>query len=140
MSRLSRAAIHDLIHQALVARVRVLLGQIGYEELMDVQLRVAQQLAAGAWPWHGADLEAGVQSLAQAVLDAFGLDGEYYGGSSLDFIVSEGLAAAGVQLAEVIRGHEQDSRSAWQAKVVPELERIEAKVVSVFEGRFKRDL
>lgn len=134
MSRLSRPAIEDLVHQALAARVRVLLGQIGYEELMAEQQRVAQALATGAWPWHGTDPEVGVQALAQAVLDAFGFDGEYYGGSSLDFIISEGLAAAGVQLAEVIRGHEQDRRATWQAKVVPELDRIQARVVSVIDA------
>lgn len=134
MSRLSRTAIEDLVHQALAARVRVLLGQIGFDELMSVQERVAQALAVGAWAWHGSDPEEGSQSLAQAVLDAFGLDGEYYGGSSLDFIVSEGLAAAGVQVAERVRGHEQASRAVWQTQVVPALDRIQAQVVSVFDG------
>ncbi len=134
MPRLSRPAIEDLVHQALAARVRVLLGQTGYDELMDVQLRVAQALATGAWPWHAADPGSGVQSLAQAVLDAFGLDAVYYGGSSLEFIVSEGLTSAGLQLAEAIRGHEHDSRATWQAQVVPELDRIQAAVVSVFDA------
>lgn len=138
MTRLSRTAIEDLVHQALAARVRVLLGQIGFEELMAEQLRVAQALAQGAWPWHGSDPELAGQALAQAVLDAFGLDSVYYGGSSLDFLISEGLAAAGVQVAEVIRGHEQDSRRLWQAQVVPELDRIQAQVVAVFDASLAR--
>lgn len=138
MSRLSRPAIRRSVHQALAARVRLLLGQTGFDELMDAQLRTAQALARGAWPWHGKDPGAGMQALAQAVLDAFGLDPVYYGGSSLDFIISEGLAAAGVEVAELIRGHEHDSLARWQAEVVPGLDRVEDFVVAVFDGSWAR--
>lgn len=135
MSRLSRPAIEKLVHQALVARVRVLLGQSDFEALMSEQLRVAEALARGAWPWHGPDVHAGSQALAQAVLDAFALDPVYYGGCALDHIVSEGLAAAGQHLAEAVRGHEQDDQATWREQVVPQLERIQAWVVSVFAAR-----
>ena len=132
--RLSRSAIEDLVHQALAARVRVLLGQIGYEELMAVQERVAHALAEGAWHWHGSEPESAYQAMAQAVLDAFDLGGIYYSGSSLDYILSEGLAGAGMHVAEAIAGHEQDRPAAWAAQVVPQLDRIQAQVVSVFAG------
>lgn len=136
MPRLSRPAIEDLVHQALAARVRLLLGQCDFEELLSVQLRVAQALAHGAWPCHGRSRQAGAQALGQAALDAFGLDPVYYGGSSLEFILSEALAAAGVQLAEAVRGHEQDTRALWQAEVVPQLDRVADFVVRVMDGRW----
>lgn len=120
MSPAPRAAIADLVHQALVARVRVLLGQSGFDELLAVQERVSQ-------------------ALAQAVFQALELDPHYYGGSELGFIVSEGLTSAGLALAEAVRGHEADSRARWQAEVVPRLDRVAAFVVSVFEGAWARD-
>ncbi len=134
MSRLSRPAIEKLVHQALVARVKLLLGQSDFEALMAEQLRVAQALARGAWPWHGPDVAHGSQALAQAVLDAFGLDPVYYGGSALDHIVSEALAAAGLHLADALRGHEQDDPATWQAEVVPQLDRILVWTAGVFGG------
>lgn len=136
MSRLTPSAVRDLVHQALVARVRVLLGQCDFDELIATQERVAQALAHGALHLHTSEGRDGAPAMAQAVLDAFGLDPVYYGDRELEFILSEGLAGAGVALAEVVRGHEQDSSARWQAEVVPELDRIEEFVVSVFDGRW----
>ena len=139
MSDLSPLAIEQLVRQALVARVRVLLGQSGYEELMAVQERVSLQLAEGAAALHGADPIEGSQALAQAVIDGLELDAGYYGGSTLDFIVSEGLTSVGVVLAELVRGHERDRRPRWSAEVVPGLERMALFTASVLDGRWARD-
>lgn len=134
MSRLSRPQLRALVHQALAARVRLLLGQSDFDELLAVQVGVGQALAAGAWPWHAKTRDEGMQALAQAALEAFGLDPVYYGGSALDFIVCEALASAGTRLADAVRGHEGDSRADWLSQVVPQLQRIEDEAVAVFDG------
>ena len=100
MTSTSRPAIADLVHQALVARVRMLLGQSGFEELMATQERVSQALAVQGALSHSRDLDEGAQALAQAVLDAMEMDSVYYGGSDLSFIVSEGLTSAGLALGD----------------------------------------
>ena len=138
MPALSPLAIEELVREALVARVRVLLGQSGFDELLAVQERVSQQLAEGAAPLHGADAFEGSQALAQAVIDGLGLDAGYYGGSTLDYIVSEGLTSVGVVLSELVRGHERDRRTRWAAEVVPALERVALFTASVFDGRWAR--
>ncbi len=135
VSKLSRSAIRDLVHAALVVRVSLLLGQSGFDRLLAEQERVATALARGAWPVYGQG-EAGQAAMAEAVMDAFALDPVYYAASELDFIVSEGLTSAGLALADVIRGHERDSRKTWQAQVVPGLDRVAQFVVMVFDGRW----
>ncbi len=138
MPALSPRAIEKLVHEALAARVRVLLGQSDFETLMVVQLRVSQRLAEGAAPLHGTDpLEAG-QALAQAVVDAFELDATYYGGSTLEHIVSEGLTSVGLVLSERVRGHEHDRQAQWVVEVVPALDRVADFTASVFDGRWSR--
>jgi hypothetical protein len=124
-----------LVHAALVVRVSLLLGQSGFDRLLAEQERVATALARGAWPVYGQG-EAGQAAMAEAVMDAFALDPVYYAASELDFIVSEGLTSAGLALADVIRGHERDSRKTWQAQVVPGLDRVAQFVVMVFDGRW----
>ncbi len=135
MSKLSRSVIGELVHAALAARVRLLLGQTGFGPLLAEQERVALALARGACHVYGAG-EVGQTAMAQAVIDAFELDPVYYAASDLDFLVSEGLTSAGLALADVVRGHERDTRKAWQGQVVPRLDRVAEFVVSVFDGRW----
>ncbi len=135
MSKLSRSAVRDLVHAALVARVALLLGQAGFDRLLAEQERVAAALARGAWPAYGRG-EAGQGAMAQAVIDAFELDPVYYAASELDFIVSEGLTSAGLALANMVSGHERDSLKVWQAQVVPGLDRVAQFVEMVFDGRW----
>ena len=77
--------------------------------------------------------------MAQAMVDALGLDPLFYSASSLDFLVSEGLTSASLALADAVRGHEHDSVQQWQQEVVPQLDRIANFVVSVFDGRWPID-
>ncbi len=138
MTPLSAPDIRALVHRALAARVSALLSQSSFEELMATQTQVADRLAEGAWPRHGREWGDGVEALARSVVDALGLDPVYYGGSSLEFILSEGLSSAGVALAEAVRGHERDSRSRWQAQVVPRLDQVADLVASVVDGTWAR--
>lgn len=140
MTRLSRSAVEELVHQALTARVQLLLGQTGFDELLAVQERVALALAQGAWPWHGADADSGGQALAEAMVRGLGMNPLYYSQSPLDFLISEALACVGLQLADAIAGHERDSRAAWRARVVPALNRIQAFAVSIFDGSGQQPL
>lgn len=135
MPKLSRAAVAALVHQALVARVSVLIGQSGYDHLLAEQERVSLALARGGPAFHGKGDE-GVQALAQAVIDAFELDPVYYAASDLDFLIAEGLTSAGLALADAVRGHERASRSSWERQVLPRLDEVAAFVVSVFDGRW----
>jgi hypothetical protein len=73
---------------------------------------------------------------AQALMQALELDPSYYVGSELEFVVLEGLCCAGLVLAEVVSGHEQDSRARWTAEVVPALDRVADFVASVLDGRW----
>ena len=76
--------------------------------------------------------------LAHALMQALELDPEYYGGSTLEFIATEALSSAGLVLAEVVRGHERDSRSRWLQAVVPALDHAAAFMVTVFDGSWAR--
>jgi hypothetical protein len=76
--------------------------------------------------------------LAQAVLEAFELDADYYAASDTAFIVSESLASAGLVLADLIAGHENDGSAKWQREVVPALDRVAQFVVSVFDGSWRQ--
>jgi hypothetical protein len=87
--------------------------------------------------WHGKQPHEGAQELAQAMVDALGLDPLFYSASSLDFLISEGLTSASLALADAVRGHERDSFEQWQQEVVPQLDRIAEFVVSVFDGRWR---
>jgi len=131
VSKLSRTALRHLVHRALVARVRLLIGQSGFDHLLDEQEQVSLALARGAGALHG---KGGAQTMAQAVIDAFELDPIYYAASDLDFLTSEGLTSAGMALADAVRGHEADDRKTWQSQVVPQLDRVASFVVSVFDG------
>lgn len=135
VAKLSRPAIRRLLHGALSARVGLLLGQVNFAQLLAEQERVSLALARGATDWHAPDGQ-GSPELARAVLLAFELDPGYYSDSSLDFIIGEGLASVGLALAELVRGHEGDSRSRWQAEVVPALDQVAEFAVSVFDGRW----
>lgn len=137
MRRLSRSQIQKSIHQVLQARVGLLLGQTTFEELLPLQERVSLELARGALLWHGKQPHEGAQELAQAMVDALGLDPLFYSASSLDFLISEGLTSASLALADAVRGHERDSFEQWQQEVVPQLDRIAEFVVSVFDGRWR---
>jgi hypothetical protein len=121
----------------LQARVGLLLGQTTFEELLPLQERVSLELARGALLWHGKQPHEGAQKLAQAMVDALGLDPLFYSASSLDFLISEGLTSASLALADAVRGHERDSFEQWQQEVVPQLDRIAEFVVSVFDGRWR---
>jgi hypothetical protein len=121
----------------LQARVGLLLGQTTFEELLPLQERVSLELARGALLWHGKQPHEGAQELAQAMVDALGLDPLFYSASSLDFLISEGLTSASLALADAVRGHERDSFEQWQQEVVPQLDRIAEFVVSVFDGRWR---
>lgn len=137
MAQLSRPAIRRLVQGALVARVGLLLGQISFAQLLAEQERVSLALARGATGWHApGQAGQGAEAMAQALMSAFELAPDYYGGSSLDFIVGEGLAAVGVALAELVQGHEGDDRRRWQAEVVPALDHVLDFAVTVFDGRW----
>lgn len=138
MSDLSRRSqrIQKLVHEALAARVRVLLGQTGYDPLMATQIRVSQELSRLGAQVYAQTGHDGQQLLEHVVYRALSLDSVYYGGSELEFIVSEGLTSAGLSLAEAVRGHEHDDFDRWQAEVVPTLDAVQAFVVSVFDGRW----
>lgn len=138
MSHSSRLTVPALVHQALVARVRLLLGQSDFTEMLDTQDRVSgalARLAAAKLSRAGVD---GNHALRQVVCQALELDPGYYGRSELEFVVAEGLTSAGMVLAECVQGHEQDSRAQWAAQVVPSLDRVAAFVVSVFDGSWAR--
>jgi hypothetical protein len=134
---LSRSQIQKSVLQVLQARVGLLLGQATFEELLPLQERVSLELARGALLWHGKQPHEGAQELAQAMVDALGLDPLFYSASSLDFLISEGLTSASLALADAVRGHERDSFEQWQQEVVPQLDRIAEFVVSVFDGRWR---
>ena len=139
MPRLSRPQIEKRIRQVLHARVGLLLGQTTFEQLLPLQEQVALELARGVPLWHASEPQDGAQELAQAMVDAFGLDPLFYSASSLDFLVSEGLTSASLALADAVRGHERDSFQQWQQEVVPQLESIAQLVVSVVDGRGRLD-
>ena len=136
MSNLSRQAVIGLVHGALVARVSVLLGQSGFDHLLAVQEHAASALAAAAG--HGGSDSEASYALAQAVLEAFELDADYYAASDTAFIVSESLASAGLVLAHLIAGHENDGPAKWKREVVPALDRVAQFVVSVFDGSWRQ--
>ena len=137
MRRLSRLQIRNLVHQVLQARVGLLLGQTTFAQLLPLQERVSLELARGAVLWHARQPQEGAQAMAQAMVDALGLDPLFYSASSLDFLVSEGLTSASLALADAVRGHEHDSVQQWQQEVVPQLDRIAEFVVSVVDGRWR---
>jgi hypothetical protein len=89
-------------------------------QLLPLQERVSLELARGALLWHGKQPHEGAQELAQAMVDAFGLDPLFYSASSLDFLVSEGLTSASLALADAVRGHERDS---LQQKTIKDVEK-----------------
>ena len=134
MSNVHSSQIKRLVHEALAARVGLLLGQTSFPELLAVQDRVSSTLARLAEHKKAPSYGPAVQ--AQALMQALELDPSYYVGSELEFVVLEGLCCAGLVLAEVVSGHEQDSRARWTAEVVPALDRVADFVASVLDGRW----
>lgn len=134
MSTVHSSQVQRLVHEALAARVALLLGQTSFPELLAVQDRVSSTLAR--WATHKKAPSYGSAVQAQALMQALELDASYYIGSELEFVVLEGLCSAGLVLAEVVSGHEHDSRARWTAEVVPELDRIAHFVASVLDGRW----
>lgn len=134
MSTVHSSQVQRLVHEALAARVALLLGQTSFSELLAVQDRVSSTLAR--WATHKKAPSYGSAVQAQALMQALELDASYYIGSELEFVVLEGLCSAGLVLAEVVSGHEHDSRARWTAEVVPELDRIAHFVASVLDGRW----
>ena len=135
VAQLSRQAVRRLVHDALVARVGLWIGQRSFDQLLAEQERVSLALARGAHRLHAPGVH-GPAAMAQAVLTAFELAPGFYAGSELDYIVSEGLTSVGLALGECIKGHESDDRKRWQAEVVPSLDRIADFAVSVLDGRW----
>lgn len=133
VAQLSRQAVRRLVHDALVARVGLWIGQRSFEQLLAEQERVSLALARGAHRLHAPGVH-GPAAMAQSVLTAFELAPGFYAGSELDYIVSEGLTSVGLALGECIKGHESDDRNRWQAEVVPSLDRIADFAVSVLDG------
>lgn len=134
MSNVHSSQVKRLVHEALAARVGLLLGQTAFPELLAVQDRVSSSLARLAAHKKAPPYGPAVQ--AQALMQALELDPSYYVGSELEFVVLEGLCCAGLVLAEVVNGHEHDSRARWTAEVVPELDRVADFVASVLDGRW----
>jgi hypothetical protein len=134
LSNVHSSQIKRLVHEALAARVGLLLGQTSFPELLAVQDRVSSTLARLAEHKKAPSYGPAVQ--AQALMQALELDPSYYVGSELEFVVLEGLCCAGLVLAEVVSGHEQDSRARWTAEVVPALDRVADFVASVLDGRW----
>ena len=134
MSNVHSSQVKRLVHEALAARVGLLLGQTSFPELLAVQDRVSSTLARLAEHKKAPSYGPAVQ--AQALMQALELDPSYYVGSELEFVVLEGLCCAGLVLAEVVSGHEQDSRARWTAEVVPALDRVADFVASVLDGRW----
>ena len=134
MSNVHSSQVKRLVHEALAARVSLLLGQTSFPELLAVQDRVSSTLARLAEHKKAPSYGPAVQ--AQALMQALELDPAYYVGSELEFVVLEGLCCAGLVLAEVVSGHEQDSRARWTAEVVPALDRVADFVASVLDGRW----
>jgi hypothetical protein len=134
LSTVHSSQVKRLVHEALAARVGLLLGQTSFPELLAVQDRVSSSLARLAEHKKAPSYGPAVQ--AQALMQALELDASYYIGSELEFVVLEGLCSAGLVLAEVVSGHEHDSLARWTAEVVPELDRVADFVASVFDGRW----
>ena len=134
MSNVHSSQVKRLVHEALAARVGLLLGQTAFPELLAVQDRVSSALARLAEHKKAPSYGPAVQ--AQALMQALELDPSYYVGSELEFVVLEGLCCAGLVLAEVVNGHEHDSRARWTAEVVPALDRVANVVASVLDGRW----
>ena len=134
MSNVHSSQVKRLVHEALAARVGLLLGQTAFPELLAVQDRVSSSLARLAAHKKAPPYGPAVQ--AQALMQALELDPSYYVGSELEFVVLEGLCCAGLVLAEVVNGHEHDSRARWTAEVVPALDRVADFVASVLDGRW----
>jgi hypothetical protein len=134
LSTVHSSQVKRLVHEALAARVSLLLGQTSFPELLAVQDRVSSTLARLAEHKKAPPYGPAVQ--AQALMQALELDPSYYVGSELEFVVLEGLCCAGLVLAEVMSGHEHDSRARWTAEVVPELDRVADFVASVLDGRW----
>lgn len=134
MSNVHSSQVKRLVHEALAARVGLLLGQTSFPELLAVQDRVSSSLARLAAHKKAPPYGPAVQ--AQALMQALELDPSYYVGSELEFVVLEGLCCAGLVLAEVVNGHEHDSRARWTAEVVPALDRVADFVASVLDGRW----
>ena len=134
MSNVHSSQVKRLVHEALAARVGLLLGQTAFPELLAVQDRVSSALARLAEHKKAPSYGPAVQ--AQALMQALELDPSYYVGSELEFVVLEGLCCAGLVLAEVVNGHEHDSRARWTAEVVPALDRVADFVASVLDGRW----
>lgn len=134
MSTVHSSQVKRLVHEALAARVGLLLGQTSFPELLAVQDRVSSSLTRLAAHKKAPPYGPAVQ--AQALMQALELDPSYYHGSELEFVVLEGLCCAGLVLAEVVNGHEHDSRARWTAEVVPELDWVADFVASVLDGRW----
>ena len=134
MSNVHSSQVKRLVHEALAARVGLLLGQTSFPELLAVQDRVSSALARLAEHKKAPSYGPAVQ--AQVLMQALELDPSYYAGSELEFVVLEGLCCAGLVLAEVVNGHEHDSRARWTAEVVPALDRVADFVASVLDGRW----
>ena len=134
MSNVHSSQVKRLVHEALAARVGLLLGQTAFPELLAVQDRVSSALARLAEHKKAPSYGPAVQ--AQVLMQALELDPSYYVGSELEFVVLEGLCCAGLVLAEVVNGHEHDSRARWTAEVVPALDRVADFVASVLDGRW----
>jgi len=134
LSDVHSSLVKHLVHEALKARVGLLLGQTSFPELLAVQDRVSNTLARLAEHKKAPSYGPAVQ--AQALMQALELDPSYYVDSELEFVVLEGLCCAGLVLAEVVSGHEHDSCARWTAEVVPALDRVDDFVVSVFDGRW----
>ena len=134
MSNVHSSQVKRLVYEALAARVGLLLGQTAFPELLAVQDRVSSALARLAEHKKAPSYGPAVQ--AQVLMQALELDPSYYVGSELEFVVLEGLCCAGLVLAEVVNGHEHDSRARWTAEVVPALDRVADFVASVLDGRW----
>lgn len=118
----------------MAERVKLALGQSGFQEVVAVQEAAAAELAQLGKAAHAPAEAREPAAFAVAVMRGFGLDPNYYEASDLSYLISEGLCALGVRVAEAVSGHEQDTAARWMREVVPQLEQLKQEAARVFAG------
>jgi hypothetical protein len=124
----------DWIHRAMAERVKLALGQTGFQEVVAVQEAAAAELARLGEAAHAPAEAREPGAFAVAVMHGFGLDANYYDASDMAYLISEGLCALGVRVAEAVSGHEQDTAARWEHEVVPQLDQLKQEAARVFAG------
>lgn len=130
----SPEVVSKAVSQYFQARVDKYAQRISYQDLLQEEAKIAA-IFSGENPdftimpgWHTAE------ALGKAIVTYFNLDADYCEGEALSFILSEGFAAVGLQIGELLEGFQQDEAAEWERDALPQLVELHQFVNSVLMG------